>query len=245
MSELLAVDLGATSLRTARFDERGEMIGARSRRRTPYPCTPERLVALVAERARRTDVGTVSLGFPGEVVDGVIGDAANLTRPAGLLSPPSAELDRRWRGYELQVELAKATGCETIVLNDAAMAALGAMTGVGTELVITLGAGCGLALAHDGTLVKVRDVGNELLRGSETYDDVLGERGRRGDETAWLQHVVATVDALANEFHADVMHLGGGNARRISPHAFGARAGQIRIARDDVGLRGAFLAAQG
>jgi polyphosphate glucokinase len=242
VSEVLAVDVGATSIRMGRYNENGVMLAARSRRRTPYPCTPERLVTIVAERAARTDATVISLGFPGEVEDGVVLDAANLTRPGGLVTQMDEDLARRWRRFELDSNLEKATGCRVVVDNDAAMAARGTISGHGVELVVTLGTGCGLALARDGELVRVRDVGNEHLRGSATYDEVLGELGRRQGEEQWLVHVVATVNELASEFGATTVHLAGGNARRISPHAFGALAPHVHIARDDAALRGAFLA---
>jgi polyphosphate glucokinase len=226
-----------------RFNENGVMLAARSRRRTPYPCTPERLVAIVAERAGRSDVGVIGLGFPGEVDDGVVMDAANLTRPGGLSTAMDKDLAQQWHGFELDSNLEKATRCRVVVANDAAMAALGTISGTGVELIVTLGTGCGLALARDGALVRVRDVGNELLRGSATYDEILGELGRREGEEQWLQHVVTTVSELATEFGATTIHLAGGNSRRISPHAFGALAPDVHIAPDDAALRGAWRAA--
>lgn len=240
--EVLAVDLGATSIRTAHYDVEGTMLGARTRRRTPYPCHPERLVALIAERARRHGVDRVAVGFPGQVRDGVVIDAANLTRSGGLATDFDPDLVREWTHFALRDELARATGCHTVLENDAAMAALGATTGCGTELVVTLGTGCGLALCRDGQLVPIRDVGNESLRGSASYDEVLGELGRRQGESRWLLNVVSAVSALAEEFAATAVYLAGGNSRRVSPRHFGERADHVFIARDDAALRGAWRA---
>jgi polyphosphate glucokinase len=240
--EVLAVDVGATSIRTGHFDRHGTMVAARTRRRTPYPCHPERLITLITERAQRHGVERVSVGFPGEVHDGVVIEGANLTRPGGLATPFNVELAEQWRNFPLRDELATATQCHTTVHNDAAMAALGASHGAGTELVVTLGTGCGLALCRDGELVRVRDVGNEMLKASASYDEVLGEIGRRQGESQWLVHVIAAVSALAEEFEATTIHLAGGNSRRISPHHFGSRSSDVIIAREDVALRGAWRA---
>jgi polyphosphate glucokinase len=240
--EVLAVDVGATSIRTGHFDRHGTMIATRTRRRTPYPCHPERLLTLITERASRHAVERVSVGFPGNVHDGVVIEGANLTRPGGLATPFSEDLAAQWAHFPLRDELARTTQCHATVANDASMAALGATHGTGTELVVTLGTGCGLALCRDGELVRVRDVGNEMLRGSASYDEVLGELGRRQGESQWLVHVVAAVSTLAEEFGATTIHLAGGNSRRISPHHFGARAHDVVIAHEDAALRGAWRA---
>jgi polyphosphate glucokinase len=241
----LAVDVGATSIRMCLFAAAGALIGRRSRRPTPYPCTPERLIAVVSARFAQRPLARIGLGFPGDVRDGVVLDAANLTRPEGPGGARDPALAERWRGYDLRGSLAAATGAEVHVDNDAAMAALGCATGAGTELVVTLGTGCGLALVRDGELVRVRDVGDERLSGGETYDDVLGERGRQANEAEWTLRAVSAVSALAGEYEATTIHLAGGNARRLSPSAFGAWAGQVVIERDEPALRGAWRACYG
>ncbi len=240
--DVLAVDVGATSIRLCRFNAAGEMVGARSRRSTPYPCPPEKIVKIVADRVAHSPVDKVGLGFPGEVDHGVVFDAANLTRLGGLDTPFDDEMSARWRQFPLQRRLHEATGCDVVVDNDAAMAALGCAHGRGVELVITLGTGCGLALVVDGALSPVRDVGHEMLKGSATYDDLLGERGRRDNESQWFVHVVSAVTALASEFAATSIHLAGGNARRLSPSSFGSWSDALTIERGDPALRGAWRA---
>jgi polyphosphate glucokinase len=184
----------------------------------------------------------LGLGFPGEVIDGVVRDGANLARPGGAATPVDDELAARWRGFPLERILTEATNCDVRVANDASMAALGCATGVGVELMVTLGTGCGLALVRDGVLVRVRDVGADVLVGSESYDALIGEQGRRRNEAEWLVHVVTAVTELASEFSATSIHLAGGNARRISPHAFGSWAESVIIERDEPALRGAWRA---
>jgi polyphosphate glucokinase len=243
--EVLAVDVGATSIRMARFDREGAQLGARSRRSTPYPCTPEKLIAVVAERAGREPTQWIGLGFPGEVSAGVVMDGANLTRPGGVTTPVEEDLAARWRKFDLRSELETVTGCAVRVHNDASMAALGCTLGEGRELIVTLGTGCGLALVDNGALVPVRDVGADVLVGSDSYDALLGEQGRRRSEADWLVHVVSATTALATEFSATVIHLAGGNARRISPHAFGSWSSSVLIERDEPALFGAWRACYG
>jgi polyphosphate glucokinase len=242
-SAALAIDVGATSIKSAVFNRDGAMVGKRSRRSTPYPCWPERLVEVLARLIERGGVPRVGLGFPGEVDQGVVIDAANLVRQRGAGTPVVPEIDASWRGFDLRSALQSATGCETTVLNDAAMAALGCSLGEGVEMTITLGTGCGLAVVREGDLVPVRDLGNETFDGSATFDEVIGERGRAVNENRWSQLVVEAVSDLAGEFEADVIHLAGGNARRLAVSTFGDLASKVRIERDDPALLGAWRAA--
>jgi polyphosphate glucokinase len=238
--DVLAVDVGATSMKFAGFSRRGEVLGAKARRPTAYPCPPERLVAAVAARAASVAPVRIGLGFPGEVADGVVLDAANLARAGGSRTPVDAALVRAWRGFDLRAALVAETGLATIVMNDAAMAAVGCAGDHGVELVLTLGTGCGLALVRRGRLVPARDVGAQPLHGAATFDDVLGERGRSADEGSWSREVVSAVERLAAEFGADVVHLAGGNARRLSPRAFAGAAVHVQIERGDPALLGAW-----
>lgn len=240
---VLAVDVGATTIKMRRFALDGTALEPRSRRTTPHPCPPERLVELIARKAASSPTTRIGLGFPGTVEDGRVLDGANLTRPTGPADEVDAQLDRAWRGFDLASAVAVASGASVVVENDAAMAALGCATGEGVELVLTLGTGFGMSLVCDGRLVRVRDLGDETLLGSATYDDVLGERGRRRDEAQWLRYVIATIGELAREFSATQVHLAGGNARRLSPHSFGEFGPRITIERDDPALLGAFRAA--
>ncbi len=245
IGDVLAVDVGATSIKFRRFGADGVPCGPRAKRATPQPCTPDRLVQIIAGRAKEEPVEFIGVGFPGEVRSGVIIDGANLMRTDGPTSPIDPGLEGKWRGFALRDALISATGVKVVVGNDAAMAARGCATGIGTELVITLGTGCGFALVRAGELVPVRDVGDERLVGSETYDQLIGERGRRHDEVAWLANLVTAVSSLATEFSATTIHLCGGNARRVSRHSFGAWSSQILIERDDPALFGCYRAVVG
>ncbi len=236
---LLAVDIGATNIKYCLVSSDGTLLEAPRRRPTPYPCTPERLVSVVAERIRRAGVSRVGVGFPGEFADGRVLAPGNLARPGGVHTPVDPALDTYWRGYELQEELREATGADVRVVNDASLAALGASEGVGREVVITLGTGLGLALVVDGVLTRVRDVGAAAFDGRRTFDQALGERARAEDESAWLVDVVRAIRGFVEEFDATSVHLAGGNARRVTPDIFGDLALPVVIDGNFAPLRGA------
>ena len=120
------------------------------------------------------------------------------------------DLEAQWRGFELQDELRKVTGRDVRIVNDATLAALGSIDGHGVELVLTLGTGCGIALAIDGTLRKIRDVGAEIFVRGKTYDQTIGEHSRSMDEEHWGELLVMAVDGFVREFGAPRRPLGRG-----------------------------------
>jgi polyphosphate glucokinase len=237
--DLLAVDIGATNIKFARVDATGHLQSSVKRRPTPYPCTPERLVEWIVQRTQHIMVQRVGVGFPGEFEDGHVVRPGNLSRPGGVGTDLDDALDQLWTGYALQDILCDRTGCDVRVVNDATLAALGCSRGVGTELVVTLGTGCGLALRVEGERRRVRDLGRTQFAGGRTYDQALGERARSADEDEWRGDVRTAVSGLAEEFGASKVFLAGGNARRISRDLFEGAPFELEIAGNEASLRGA------
>ena len=236
---LLAVDIGATNIKYCLVDADGTLLEAPRRRPTPYPCTPERLVGVVADRIIKAKVDRAGVGFPGEFADGHVVRPGNLSRPGGVSTPVDPDLDAHWRGFALQSALHEATGADVRMVNDASLAALGANQGVGREVVITLGTGCGLALVVNGRLERVRDVGSATFDENRTFDQALGERARAEDEARWHRDLVAAVAGFTDEFAATAIHLAGGNARRVTPDVFAELDVPVEIDGNFAPLRGA------
>jgi polyphosphate glucokinase len=134
----------------------------------------------------------VGITFPGVVVDGVTRTAANV--------------DHAWIGTDARALLAKATGLEVSVVNDADAAGMaemqfGAGQGVSsTVLMLTFGTGIGSALFIDGILVPNTEFGHIQIRGKdaekraseharELHDLSWGDWAGRVDE--YLQHMEA------------------------------------------------------
>lgn len=237
--DVLAIDIGATNIKFARVHSDGRLVGPSKRRATPYPCTPERLVAWIAQRTQHNAVARVGVGFPGEFDDGHVVRPGNLSRPGGVGTALDDDLDRLWSGFALESTLRTATGCDVRVVNDATLAALGCSRGVGTEMVITLGTGCGLALRVEGKRQRVRDLGRTMFSGELTYDQALGERARARNEDEWRGAVRRAVCDLAVEFEATTVYLAGGNARRLSRDLLADASFGFEIAGNEASLRGA------
>ena len=237
--EIFAIDIGATSIKFSHVDRRGELLAPVKRRATPYPCSPGRLVRLVALRVAQSGSAHVGVGFPGELVNGRVVHPGNLARVNGIGSEVDEAVDREWRGFALPQALRDATGQDVRVVNDATLAALGCGRGPGRELVVTLGSGFGLALVIDGTPVAVRDVGEAPFDERGTFDEVLGEQGRAQDEALWRRSLRRAIAELTEEFDTTKAHLAGGNARRVSPSLFEGLATTVAIHGNEVSLRGA------
>lgn len=237
--QILAIDIGATNIKFSHVSDEGELLRAVRRRPTPYPCSPARLVEFLEDRITRSGCRRVGVGFPGEFRDGRVVRPGNLSRPGGVTTDIDPALESAWRDYPLQDALRRASGRDVRVVNDATLAALGCVTGEGTELVLTLGTGLGLALAVDGSLQKVRDVGAEVFRGGRTFDQSVGERARAADEASWNATLVDVVNGFAAEFAATTVHFAGGNARRVSPVAFEHARYRVVINGNEAPMRGA------
>src|ERR1035437_5350265 len=70
LAQVLAIDIGATSIKFCHVDDHGTLLEVPRRRPTPYPCTPDRLVALLSERIGTSKCPRGGVGFPGKFVDG-------------------------------------------------------------------------------------------------------------------------------------------------------------------------------
>ncbi len=237
--QIFAIDIGATNIKFSHVNDQGIMVRGVRRRPTPYPCSPMRLVEFLEERIVKSGCRRVGVGFPGEFHDGHVVRPGNLSRPGGVGTEKDPALDALWRGFPLQDELRERTSRDVRVVNDATMAALGCIEGHGTEVVLTLGTGLGLALAIEGKLRPVRDVGAEIFRDGKTYDQTVGERARSLDDEHWSSTLVEVVKGFAEEFHATVVHLAGGNARRVVPSEFEDLPFRVVINGNDAPMRGA------
>lgn len=199
----LAVDIGGSGVKALILDEAGEAQGKRSRVDTPQPATPEKIVGAIAQLASAQTFDRVSVGFPGVVRRGVIGTAANL--------------DSSWIGFDLGQTLTDKLGKPTRVANDADIQGLGAISGKGVELVITLGTGFGSALFVDGKLVPNLEMGHHPFRKDQTYEEQLGRTALEAiGKKRWNRRLEKAIAALEHLFNYERLYIGGGEARQVT-----------------------------
>lgn len=169
--------------------------------------TPATMVRELKRLAPRLSYDAVSIGYPGVVFrDRIAAEPHNLAKG--------------WVGYDF----ARALGKPVRIVNDAAMQAIGSYRG-GRMLFLGLGTGLGVTLVLDG-VIEPTEFGHVAYRNGLTYEDYLGERGRklRGNKK-WRKSVSEVVAHLQAAFEVDYVVLGGGNAARLKNLPPGARLG--------------------
>jgi polyphosphate glucokinase len=219
----LAIDIGGTGLKASLLDAKGKMLTERLRIATPKNCGPRKMVALLAKLVKPlSDYSRVSVGFPGVVRRGKVMTAHNLGQKA-------------WKGFDLDLALSRKLGKPVRVLNDADIQGLGAISGRGVEMVITLGTGMGSSLAEDGRLSTHLELAHHPFRKGETYEEQLGNAAlKKAGRRHWNRRVKKAVKSLRELTNFDRLYIGGGNARAIK---FKLPA-DVKIVSNDLGMRG-------
>jgi predicted NBD/HSP70 family sugar kinase len=173
---------------------------------------PARMTSQIRELLGGTRYEAVSIGYPGLVF-------------RGKIAAEPHNLGRGWMGYDFE----RAFGKPVRVINDAAMQAIGSYTG-GRMLFLGLGTGLGATLIIDG-VVEPTEIGHMPYKRGLTFEDYVGERGRRRrGNRKWRKAVKAVIRDLATAFEADYVVLGGGNAARLHKLPPGVRRGDNRKA---------------
>jgi len=199
---VLAVDVGGSHVKVRvanRRDTRQFVSG-------PH-MTASRMVSDVHKLTGDWKYDAVSIGYPGIVTHGKI-----VTEPHNL--------GGGWVGFDFR----KAFGRPTRLINDAAMQAMGSYRG-GRMLFLGLGTGLGSAMVVEG-VVESMELAHMIYKKGRTYEDYVGDRGRRRrGAKKWRQAVEEVVDILRTALEADYVVLGGGNARKLKKMPKGARLG--------------------
>jgi polyphosphate glucokinase len=159
-----------------------------------------------------TRYDAVSMGYPGLVF-------------RGRIAAEPHNLGKGWRAYDFQ----RAFGKPVRIINDAAMQAIGSYSG-GRMLFLGLGTGLGATLIFDN-VVEPTEIGHMPYKKGRTFEDYVGERGRRRlGNKRWRQAVNEVVADLQAAFGADYIVLGGGNSPRLKKLPPRARLGDNRNA---------------
>jgi polyphosphate glucokinase len=199
---VLVIDIGGSHVKT-RVSGRREMRQFES----GPTLTPRQMVSRVLRLTGDLKYDAVSIGYPGVVVHGKV-----VTEPYNL--------GRGWVGFDFR----KAFGRPTLLMNDAAMQAVGSYEG-GRMLFLGLGTGLGSALIVDGTVAPMELAHLPYKRG-RSYEDYLGYRGRRRlGAKKWRRVVADVVAQLSKALEADYVVIGGGNARKLKKLPTNARLG--------------------
>lgn len=214
---VLVVDVGGSHVKVL-------VSGETERRRAASgpTLTPAEMVASALEVAEGWHFDVVTVGVPAPVHNGRV-----VTEPFNL--------GDGWVGFDFEA----AFGVPTKVMNDAAMQALGSYE-TGTMLFLGLGTGLGSALVTDG-VVQPMELAHLPFK-KMTFEDYLGERGRKElGRKKWQELVFEAAETLTAALEPDSIVIGGGNATKLDalpPNALlgsnmNAFAGGFRAWEDD------------
>lgn len=188
---VLVVDVGGTHVKLlmSRRDEREFASGRRMR--------PQHLIANLKKSVRGWKFDVASIGFPAPV------------RKGRIMKDPK-HLGKGWAGFNF----ARALGIPALLINDAAMQALGSYRG-GRMLFLGLGTGLGSALVWDKTLMPL-ELGDLPYPDGKIVENYLGIPGLAllGPKK-WKREVLYAVMQLKKSFIADYVVLGGGLVHRF------------------------------
>jgi polyphosphate glucokinase len=180
MKVALGIDIGGSGIKGALVDtKRGEMVTDRYRIPTPRPATPDAVIAVVEKIRRHFNYeGPIGVGFPGIVIDGVTYSAVNIHPD--------------WYKFNARKHIAKATGCDVIVGNDADVAGYAEMRfGAGKKakgevMIFTLGTGIGSSMFVKHACVPNLEMGHLYLPGHEVDAELYAsDRIRKEEKLSW------------------------------------------------------------
>lgn len=198
----LVVDIGGTSVKVWRSEEADKVKLPSGKK-----LTPESLLESLGEVLNDWYPDRVSIGYPGEVRNGV----------------PTSEplnLGPGWVNFDFGGKFQ----CPVRLMNDACMQALGSYEG-GKMVYLGLGTGLGTALITDGIVVPLA-LGHLKLYQEGTFDFYLSRAGlRRHGKKRWRQALEEVCGILKAAFFADYITLGGGNVTEVRDLPEGCRRG--------------------
>src|SRR5215469_12534495 len=199
---ILVIDVGGTHVKFR--------VGARGAEQefdSGPKMTPRRMVWRLCKLLDGKRYDAVSIGYPG------------LVYHERIAAEPH-NLGGGWVGFNF----AAAFNRPVRLINDAAMQAIGSYRG-GRMLFIGLGTGLGVTLIIDG-VVEATEVGHMPYKRGRTFEEYVGERGRkRLGKHRWRKAVGRVIRDLTAAFEPDYIVLGGGNARRLEKLPRNARLG--------------------
>ena len=200
--KILVVDIGGTHVKLM-------MLRGRYRQFNSGPkMGPKELVAKIKENAKDWRFTAISIGFPAPV------------RRGRILRDPK-HLGKGWAGFNFQKALKK----PVLLINDAAMQALGSYNG-GRMLFLGLGTGLGSALVWEKNLLPL-ELGDLPYGNHDIIENFLGIPGVKSlGEKNWKREVIFAVTQLKKAFIADYVVLGGGNVHRFTKLPAGVERGR-------------------
>ncbi|WP_448636479.1 ROK family protein [Pedobacter panaciterrae] len=141
---MLSIDIGGTSIKACILSSKGDLLSEFKKLPTPKNSTPEEVIKTIKELVSSLEdtFDRISIGFPGYVKCGKVETAPNLAK-------------NKWTNVNLAQQVSNLFNRPVRLINDADQQALGIVSGIGFEIVFTVGTGFGTALVFDGELLPI------------------------------------------------------------------------------------------
>jgi polyphosphate glucokinase len=219
----LAIDVGGSHLKAAVVNCDGVVQGKSVRVVTPDPATPKATVAALVDLVKPLgNFDRVSIGFPGVV------------RAGNIFTAPTLR-NKRWDGFDLGAAMISRLARPVRILNDASVQGLGVIAGQGLECVLTMGTGMGFALFQDGELAPHMEFSQHPVRKNKTYNDYVGHAALESiGKGHWNRRMCRVIDILRTVINYDVLYIGGGNSRLLTPPL----PDNVKIVPNEAGITG-------
>jgi polyphosphate glucokinase len=204
-NKILSIDIGGSHIKATILNTDGELQIGFETVDTPLSPGPKKLLSAIKNIVNKfPEYDKVSIGFPGYVKDGVVYTAPSLA-------------PKKWNGIKLRQMLQDEFNCPVEVINDADMQGLGIISGIGFEIVITLGTGLGSSLFLNGALLPHLELSQHPFETDIIYDKYIGKKAlEKEGELKWNNRIQKVLLVLKAVFNYDRLYIGGGNSRRIN-----------------------------
>lgn len=202
---ILTFDIGGTNIKATVLNTQGDFMQDFKKINTPQPATPERLLdAMCLLVSEFKDYDRIAIGFPGYVKKGIVFTAPNLGTEA-------------WKNVNLNNLVSERLKRPVRIVNDADLQGLAVVSGVGLEMVITLGTGFGTAFLLDGNLLPHVELAHHAITKKHTYDSYVGNKTLdKIGKKKWNRRMRRILLMLKTVFNYDRLYISGGNAGKLN-----------------------------
>ncbi len=210
--KILGIDIGGSGIKGAIVDtSSGELLSEKHRIPTPEGRKPEDIADTVQELVSHFNWnGKVGCGLPTVIHHGKAIQNSNL--------------DKSWKGLQVDELFSKKTGLPFTVINDADAAGIasihfGAGKGeMGFVLMITIGTGIGSGAFYNGHLIPNFELGSFPYKKFEQIEHWAADSARKRDEISleqWAKRFNKFLKIIERMLTPDLIILGGGVSKKF------------------------------
>jgi len=210
--EILGIDIGGSGIKAAIVDIiKGEFTTDRVRIPTPKPAKPEKISKVITKIVDSFNwQGPIGISFPTVIKNGKAMHYGNL--------------DKSWKGTQIDMLFEAQTNNKYYVVNDADAAAMAVMkygTGQGREglvIVVTIGTGIGSGVFFNGELLQNFELGRIYGRKGDIMESFASDAARKRNGynfKEWAKRFNFFLKHVEETMHPEVFIIGGGISKKI------------------------------